>query len=592
MKNFLAFFFLVIFSSNAFAVSSREEQEAIRNQDNVIQRQQQFQQEQMRQEEIEEIQKEQKKIESEKIIIEEKDLQNLPAPRCFQVNKITFSPNKLISRRQEKKLIKNYEGKCLAIDQIAQLAKEITNYLVAKGYVTSKAEIPPQGLSKGVLYINIVEAALEEILLNKESFFDKTQKFTAFGIVEEGEVLDLRKAEQGLEQMNRLGSNKAVIKIIPGSKKKSSIIKVENRPQGRFQPMAYIDNNGSKVTGKKRETVGFSFDNLLQLNDSFSLSRTANSLDQSREERGNKSINSVFSVPLSWYTLTLSYTQSSYYFWSGSTSRFKSSGRTSTRSATLERVLFRDKKFKLASNIGLVSKYNRSFLGDEKIEVSSKKASTASIGLLGTFFFDNATLFLKPSYNKSLEILDAQKDSPDLSSNSVHAQFEILKFYGNYGQKFRINKTPVLYVLSLDSQISKQTLYSVDQFYVGGVYTVRGFGEGSISGDSGYLFKNELTANLGQMILPYTNSDRLLKSAKYLNYFSLTPFYDYGYVRAKGGQESGRLSGTGIKLGFNHKNLNAALSFSWALSKSHLLDSDYKENRSVYFTINSRFGFL
>ena len=71
----------------------------------------------------------------------------------------------------------------------------------------------------------------------------------------------------------------------------------------------------------------------------------------------------------------------------------------------------------------------------------------------------------------------------------------------------------------------------------------------------------------------------------------MTPFYDYGFVRAKGGINSGRLSGVGFKLGFAHANFNSTLIFSNAISKSHLLGSqNYHENNAVFLNIGSEFG--
>jgi hemolysin activation/secretion protein len=593
MSKLVIAIFIVVFSFDAFAISEQEQSNSIDDQNRLIQRQQQIEQEQLRQKELQQIEKERQKIDLEES--EEKDLEELPSfadIRCFRIEKAIFSENTILSKFREKKLSQDFLGQCLTISQINKLAKKISNYLIEIGYVTSRVQLLPQNLSDGILEIKIIESALEDIKFNEENFFDKTQKFTAFGFVPEDEILNIRRIEQGLEQINRLESNGAQIKILPGENRNSSIIAVENHPNLSFRPNISFDNSGSKITGKRRDIIGFTQDNFLRLNDNFTFSRTANDLDGNKENKGTKAISSSFSIPFSWYTLTFNYSRSSYQFSSGSISPFKSLGRTSTKSVTLDRILIKEKKFKLASNFTLTSKYNQSFIDETKVEVSSKKSSTASIGLSSTYFFDKATLFLKPNYVQSLKILDARKNADNLASNSAHAQFEMFKFYGNYAQRSQILQTPISYNLTFDSQVSKQKLYSVDQFYVGGVYSVRGFSEGSISGDSGYTMKNEINVNLGQAIIPYVSSEKISQKLLYLRYFSLTPFYDYGYIRQKGGQESGRLTGGGIKLGFNHKNFSAYLTFSRVISKSHLLNEDYNENRAIYFTINSQVGFF
>jgi hemolysin activation/secretion protein len=159
-------------------------------------------------------------------------------------------------------------------------------------------------------------------------------------------------------------------------------------------------------------------------------------------------------------------------------------------------------------------------------------------------------------------------------------------------QKLQVSEVPIAYNLSFDSQFSKQKLYSNDQFSVGGIYSVRGFKEGVISGDSGYNIKNEFSANLGKIFAPFLsekNSQCLTK----LNHFSVAPFYDYGHIQLKAGQGSGRLSGAGFKFGFDGKNFDASIVFSWAVSKSQFLGAqNLRENSAVFFNLSSEVGFF
>lgn len=595
---FLATFFLVLISFSArAAISDQEQQNAISNQNQVIQRNEQIEQEKVKEKDLKQVEKEKKDIdqeEEEELELEAgKVVQNLRSIQCFRVNKIIFSPNKILPKEQEKILTSEYIGKCLTLYQITKLNKKISDYLVEEGYVTSRSEVPAQSLNNGILNINIIESHLENLTFNEEKFSDKTQKFMAFGVIQKDKILNLRKFEQGLEQVNRLQSNSAKIKILPGTKEKSSIIAVENQPKNRLRLNASYDNNGNKLTGEKRETVGLVQDNLFWLNDNLTISRTANDLDSDRKNGGgNNSFSTSFSVPYKWYNLTLSYSKSSYFFWGGDVTRFKSSGETNTRTVSLDRLLIKTKKFKFSSNFTLTNRYNQNFIDDVKVQVSSRKASIASISLPSTFFFENATLFLKPTYNKGLGILDAKKDDPNLPKSSAHAEFDAFRFYVNYAQKSKIYEVPVSYNISFDSQIAKQRLYGIDQFSVGGIYSVRGFKNGSISGDSGYNLRNEVSLNLGQLILPHVNLEKSPKFLAQLNRFSITPFYDYGYVKAKVGNVDGRLSGAGFKVGFSHQYLNASLTFSRAISKSQLLAQNYQENNAVFFNISSEIGFF
>ena len=348
MKKPLTTLALALFAFNSQAASDS---------DQIMQRQQQFEQDQIHQKEIKQVEKELERIEQieseeqQKLSKESgKIIQDLRAIQCFRIREIKISPNKILSKFRIKILTEDYLGKCLNLDQISELNQKISDYLTESGYVTSRSNIPQQSLESGILKIEIIESGLEKIIFREDDFFDKSQKFTAFGFIGKDEILNMKKIEQGLEQINRLPSNNATIKILPSSDEKTSVIAVENNPQNSSRLSATYDNNGSKLTGARREAVSFTQDNLLHLNDNFTINRAANDLDNDRKERGSNSFSSSFALPFTWYNLTLNYSKSSYFFHSGDVTSFKSTGTTSTKSAAVDAVLLKNKKLKSAAN--------------------------------------------------------------------------------------------------------------------------------------------------------------------------------------------------------------------------------------------------
>ena len=147
----------------------------------------------------------------------------------------------------------------------------------------------------------------------------------------------------------------------------------------------------------------------------------------------------------------------------------------------------------------------------------------------------------------------------------------------------------------MDSQYSKDTLFGSEQFSVGGYYSVRGFRENYITGDSGYYLRNKINFNLGSLVLPFlTKADAsnnpqgfFSKNLFHLNKFSFEPFYDYGYIRNKYDGSDGRLAGAGIKSIFSSRYFNASLTYSQGTNRSKLITSTVKENKLVYFEISA-----
>lgn len=177
------------------------------------------------------------------------------------------------------------------------------------------------------------------------------------------------------------------------------------------------------------------------------------------------------------------------------------------------------------------------------------------------------------------------------------AQFDVFKLYANFSKRFTLLKinAPVTFVSEMNGQYAKQTLFGSEQFSVGGYYSVRGFRENYINGDSGYYFRNKINFNIGSLIAPFTKNQNdkqqgfFSKNLAHLNKFSVEPFYDYGYVKNKfvDNGAGGRLAGAGIKTLFSSRYFNAALTYSWATNQSHLITSTTKENKLVYFEIST-----
>lgn len=593
MKKLAAAFFLSLCCAEAQAqVSAQDQQNITAIQDQVVQRQNQMEQERVKERDIQKTIKDRKGLEKEEL--EEFDeleaevgkvVQNYRRIQCFHIDEITFSKNSLVPREREIGFTKPYLNKCLNSEQISELAQDVTDYLVVQGYVTSKAEIPTQSLYSGTLKVNVIESHLENILFNDEKFSDKTQKFTAFGFYPTKEILNIRPLEIGIDQINRLSSNNATIKFIPAKEKNDVIALIENTPKNRSHLSLSYDNNGNKKTGDRRNTIGFAQDNLFWLNDIFSISRTANDFDQARKKNGGTAaINANFSVPFYLYTLNVSYTDSSYFFWNNNSSQhIRSSGETKTSTVNLERLMIKSKKTKITSGISLIKRENENLINDVRVETSSRKASIVTLNFMQTFFLDNATIFYKPSFSKSFGVLNARSDASNTPNASPHAEFDIFRFYGNYTQKFLVKNLQFSYNLALDSQLAKQHLYSIDKFSIGGVYSVRGFKNGTISGDSGFSIRNELTFGVSRFW-----SDSKLP----LQYFSLTPFYDLGYVENVGVNRSGRLSGGGLRVNLNYKDYRSNLTFSRSISKSRLLQAQtYQDDVAIFFNIASNLNF-
>lgn len=561
----LVFVFL-FFSFVAQAQNAPESQEwIIRNQQNKLE-------EEARNREMEAIKKDH---ESKKL--EEKKAQEISAfgktEKCLPINQIKLSGAESLSSYRQKKLTDDFIGKCLEPKILTEIITKITKYYHDSGYITSQVTLPKQNLQSGILELKIIEGKIEKISYNKDRFIEKTQQFTAFGNIE-GETLDVDEINQGIYQMNRLQSNRATMKIEPGSKEGQSKILIENKRKFPAQFTIGKDNLGNKFTGVQRTNLSSNFDNLLFLNDNVNLSYTTNTHDDN-SDKDLKSFGSGISIPFKKNTFSYNFFRSEFKnVDQGKAQNLVTRGASQQSKFALDRVLFNKGNLRISGNSSLTKKSSVTHYSDAKLNNLDRDLTILNLGFSTSYFFaNNTSIYFKPTYVKGLKLLDATQNSND---SKYKAQFDAIKFYAVLSKKFaipKINKN-ITFSSEMDSQISKDTLYGSEQFAIGGYYSVRGFRENYISADSGYYFRNKVSFSPGYNL-------------------TFEPFYDYGYAtyRNTNNGASGRLSGAGIKGIFSHQNFNASLTYSKVLSKSKLAlvssPSGVNEDQMVYFELSA-----
>jgi hypothetical protein len=199
------------------------------------------------------------------------------------------------------------------------------------------------------------------------------------------------------------------------------------------------------------------------------------------------------------------------------------------------------------------------------------------------------------AHQKSQHLSGSAKEKSDLNADTQRAQFNSYGLYGLINNNFLLPKTQINlnHNLTFDSQISKNRLFNSEQMAIGGRYTVRGFAESSISGDSGYYIKNDLGANVFQL-MPNVIKNSFATSL--LQKLSAGVFYDYGYVRNKivnDKTDEGYMSGGGARLNYNGEYFKVDLTYSKGLHSPQFLrniNHILEDNESIYLDI--KFGLL
>jgi hemolysin activation/secretion protein len=577
-KLILIFIILFACKQNSFALTDTERSTINQLNDKLQRDNERLFEEERRRAEERELLKEVPKIE----IIKEEVNKNIDDNNCFNIKQIKLSGSESLLKYEKKEIIQPYQNKCLSLADIEELRVKINNFYLEKGYILSRVYLTPnQNLKDGILEFQIKEGEIEEIRINgNEKLSDKIRLKTAFPY--DKQSFNLRDVEQGLDQINRLQSSNAVMKILPGNEAGKSIIEITNQEKRTINFRAGYDNLGQKSTGERRRVLSVSQDNLLMLNDNLYINYTH---DQEGDDfiKHNRNLYLNFSIPYGYWLYQFSATDSRYLNTVALTnSTLKSTGETTSYSFEVSRVIHRSKKSNTSLSTNITTRDTAAFIDGSKLDISSRKLSILDLGLKNRLSLNNASLSLGVDYLRGITSFNALRDAENLETDDPKAQFEMAKFNASYYQRFNFLKQNFNFSSNFFAQISKDALYASEQVNIGDFYSVRGFKNNSISSDNGGYIRNELSMQMPS-ISEKLNIDRILQP------LSLFVGYDYGMVRSKPNSDASlegkdRAYLSGYSLGGKYYNNY----FDWNLTYSESLSAPVfvkEENKELYFSI-------
>lgn len=388
-------------------------------------------------------------------------------------------------------LTRNYNGRCLGVNEIQSLMGEITKYYIDKGYATTRVYLPSQDLTSGKLIVQIVEGRVQDIKIkngSKGAFLPG-----AFPGVKGGD-LNLRDIEQGLDQINRLLSNNASMDIEPGTKAGDSIINISNNPTKRWHAGISGDNYGTRTTGREQLGINASYDNLFGLNEFYSFTKrnTVPYRDRSQQAGSNSYL---FSIPYGYTTFLVGYTESNY------NSTLNTAGGTQLQLegdnrayfTSVDQVVYRNQDSKLNLTGTLTQKSANNYISNQKLAVSSRRLTVLDIGLNYNTLMGGGAANFGAGYSRGLTWFNALEDLPALPGSIPHAQFSKLTASAGYSRPFDIMRRDFNYSTQVTGQFGLDTLYGSEQISAGGIYSVRGFYDTTLLNDHGLSVRNDLT---------------------------------------------------------------------------------------------------
>jgi len=507
------------------------------------------QQQQQQQERL--LRKKPGKIEVEKPKKPEKAAPEAP---CFPIDGIELKGATLLDGKDRDAILAPYLHACMGTARINRLMYDITQYYVSHGYVTTRAYIPPQNLKRHQLTLLVKEGFVEEMRLNENTSADRRKLASAFP-VSTGDILKLQNLEQGLEQMNRVPSSRARMKLWPGTESGGSNVVVENHPQDAFRMTLGYDNSGQQSTGENRVRGGIEWDNILDLNDTWSVFYI-----------GSKDTNAVaasMSVPWGWWTVSFSYSYSEFLTLVSPVAELF--GTFNSAVVDVNRVLYRSLKGKTSLDVSLNRKESARVIND--VALAAQPLAVVRASLQHRQRFDSGILFADAGFSRGIHALGALSDAPNLPADIPRAQFSKVDAGLNYRQALG---TAVTWQLNTRGQYAFDSLFGSEQILLGDNATVRGYIGANVSGDSGLYVRNELQTRLPSFMRSVFTPDLYRRFQPYA-------FADYGYARLKAAGGGQFLSGGGAGFRYAGDWVSLDLAAAWPIAASNTVQkSDFE----------------
>lgn len=494
--------------------------------------------------------------------------------RCFTIRHIVLEGAEHLGEREQRRLLAPYEGQCLGVGQLNALLKVVTDHYLNRGYITTRAYLPQQDLAGGTLQIIVVEGRLDG--LDSSSLASPRELAMAFPGTA-GEVLNLRELEQLVDQLTRLPSRQAQLELVPGDEVGTSRVQLQGLRDKPWRVSATRNNDGDRSTGEQQMGLGLDWDSPLGLADQLSLRANQDAVSDQWRHSDSHYLN--YSVPWGWWTFTYSFNQSYYRTRDDSSGYpFKLDGDSQMHQLRAERVMHRDALSKTAVNVGISHLRTHNYLDDSLIDVSSTRLSESQLGFNHGRRIGNAFLNLDAGWQQGIGAFDAQGAGDPHGTEPV-ARYNKYSLTLSYLQPFTLWGEAFSFDSLATGQRSEDSLYSPQRISVGGLNSVRGFKQQTLTGNSGGYWRNQLRWRRPVSWAPLQ---------PFVQEYGAALAYDLGVLKGDHNNPDvhGRLSGNAVELNLRGQYFAASVSFARSLQRP---DSIEHREHPIYLRMDAFF---
>jgi len=436
--------------------------------------------------------------------------ESLASGATYRVTRIEVTGYTVLSEADVQTLTARYTGRDLTFQDLVALRDALTQAYVERGYVTSGAVIV--GLDQGVLRLRAVEGELTEIRVTDEGRLRSAyvaDYLRGFGPLKPVNVYDVEERLQILQQQPYIERVEA--QLVPGDTLGESVLLVRPVEGEGVVFRGEFSNQQTPAVGHVQGIVMTDFLNVSGRGDNLHAGyRGAEGLDEFEGE---------YNFPLGARGTRLAI----YGFWADSdivSSPFDEldiKAKTWTVGARARIPLVRAVAGDTTFEVGFEGRRSKTYLlgsGFSFIEGPDEGKVQLAIGRMALENLHRTrrdVLFNRLELSVGMDVLGATSGS---DGSVPDGEFVKLRLQSQWAHRLDFLDSQT--ILRLDAQAADDPLFGLEQFPVGGRWTVRGYRENTLIRDNAVVASAEWR-------IP------LVRDARGISRFEVRPFFDWSY---------------------------------------------------------------
>ncbi|AMG48244.2 transporter [Achromobacter xylosoxidans] len=409
---------------------------------------------------------------------------------CFVIDALRLTGDSSASFQWALDAAADVMGHCLGGRGITAAISKVQNAILAKGYVTTRVMAHEQDLTRGFLTLMLLPGRIGDMRFDQPVSW-RGRLWNAIP-ASSGDILNLRDIEQGLENLKRVPSAAADIRITPGEREATSDLLVSWQESRPIRLSLGLDDSGSDSTGRYLGSATLAVDAPFAHNDLFYANAGRDLFQHAPLGNRSHALNYVF--PVGYWAYSVNYSNYAYHQnLPGANEVLRYSGKSASLQVAVSWLAYRDQSHKTTLNLRGYRKHSTNAVNDIAIEQQRRRTAGWEFGANQHSYLGSATLDANLGWRHGTGAFGALT-APEEASRSGSARGAVLSGDVSLNQPFAWGRQPWRYLAVVRGQWSPDALTPQERMAIAGRYTVRGFdGEQTLSGENGLLWRNEFS---------------------------------------------------------------------------------------------------